>query len=114
MENQVNAMPRIGDSAPEFQAVTTQGKINFPNDFSGKWKILFEASRDERNLYLTITETGEKLTLRNWYYYRADPLAGEPPGRGAARACLRRRSSRSFAGSPRTMRFPGRFTCRWT
>ena len=46
MENQVNAMPRIGDSAPEFQAVTTQGKINFPNDFSGKWKILFSHPAD--------------------------------------------------------------------
>ncbi len=39
MENQVNAMPRIGDLAPEFQAVTTQGKINFPNDFSGNGKF---------------------------------------------------------------------------
>jgi len=24
------SMPRIGDAAPEFKAVTTQGEINFP------------------------------------------------------------------------------------
>jgi peroxiredoxin (alkyl hydroperoxide reductase subunit C) len=28
------SMPRIGDKAPEFTAVTTQGKINFPSDYS--------------------------------------------------------------------------------
>ena len=27
---QVISMPRIGDMAPEFKAVTTQGEINFP------------------------------------------------------------------------------------
>lgn len=26
------AMPRIGDKAPEFKAITTQGDINFPKD----------------------------------------------------------------------------------
>lgn len=39
-------MPRIGDAAPEFQAVTTQGNINFPSDFTGKWKILFSHPAD--------------------------------------------------------------------
>ena len=34
-------MPRIGDQAPVFDAVTTQGKIHFPLDFNGKWIILF-------------------------------------------------------------------------
>ena len=41
MENQVYSMPRIGDKAPSFKAKTTQGEINFPGDFGGKWKILF-------------------------------------------------------------------------
>jgi hypothetical protein len=27
------AMPRIGDAAPEFKAVTTRGNIHFPNDY---------------------------------------------------------------------------------
>ena len=31
---QVVPMPRIGDKAPEFKAVTTQGEINFPKDFA--------------------------------------------------------------------------------
>lgn len=33
------SMPRIGDKAPEFTAVTTQGTINFPKDYEGKWVI---------------------------------------------------------------------------
>ena len=48
--NQVNniykPMPRIGDLAPSFKAVTTQGEINFPGDFKGKWKILFSHPAD--------------------------------------------------------------------
>ena len=46
MENQINAMPRIGDLAPAFQAVTTQGTINFPADYKGKWVILFSHPAD--------------------------------------------------------------------
>lgn len=49
MENQeikTLAMPRIGDNAPEFKAITTQGEINFPSDFSGKWTILFSHPAD--------------------------------------------------------------------
>ena len=45
-ENQVIAMPRIGDPAPEFQAVTTQGDINFPHDYKGSWVILFSHPAD--------------------------------------------------------------------
>lgn len=41
-----NAMPRLGDVAPAFTAITTQGPINFPSDFSGKWKILFSHPAD--------------------------------------------------------------------
>ena len=44
--NKVTAMPRIGDKAPEFKAVTTQGDINFPSDYSGKWVILFSHPAD--------------------------------------------------------------------
>lgn len=46
MENQVYSMPRIGDKAPSFKAKTTQGEINFPGDFGGKWKILFSHPAD--------------------------------------------------------------------
>lgn len=40
------SMPRIGDKAPEFKAVTTQGEINFPSDYTGKWTILFSHPAD--------------------------------------------------------------------
>lgn len=45
-EAQVTLMPRIGDNAPEFQAVTTQGNINFPGDYKGNWVILFSHPAD--------------------------------------------------------------------
>lgn len=45
-ENQVIAMPRIGDKAPEFKAMTTQGEINFPHDYKGSWVILFSHPAD--------------------------------------------------------------------
>lgn len=45
-EIKVNGMPLIGDPAPEFKAVTTQGQINFPEDFKGKWVILFSHPAD--------------------------------------------------------------------
>lgn len=39
-------MPLIGDDAPEFTATTTQGEINFPSDYKGKWVILFSHPAD--------------------------------------------------------------------
>jgi peroxiredoxin (alkyl hydroperoxide reductase subunit C) len=39
-------MPRIGDPAPAFTAQTTQGEINFPADYAGKWVILFSHPAD--------------------------------------------------------------------
>lgn len=46
MEEKIITMPRIGDKAPEFTANTTQGTINFPVDFEGKWVILFSHPAD--------------------------------------------------------------------
>ncbi len=43
---EIISMPRIGDKAPEFKAVTTQGNINFPVDYKGKWIILFSHPAD--------------------------------------------------------------------
>lgn len=42
----VTAMPRIGDAAPAFTAVTTQGEITFPADYAGSWVILFSHPAD--------------------------------------------------------------------
>lgn len=41
-----NKMPLIGDDAPAFKAKTTQGEINFPDDYKGKWVILFSHPAD--------------------------------------------------------------------
>lgn len=46
MEEQIYSMPKIGDKAPEFKAITTQGDINFPGDYKGKWVILFSHPAD--------------------------------------------------------------------
>ncbi len=46
MEQESFSMPRIGDKAPEFEAVTTQGTINFPTDYLGNWVILFSHPAD--------------------------------------------------------------------
>ena len=47
MENNNQAsLPRIGEPAPEFNAVTTQGDINFPADYKGSWVILFSHPAD--------------------------------------------------------------------
>jgi len=45
-EVKVVSLPRIGEPAPEFTAVTTQGDINFPADYKGSWVILFSHPAD--------------------------------------------------------------------
>ncbi len=39
-------MPRIGEKAPSFEAITTQGKIKFPEQYKGSWVILFSHPAD--------------------------------------------------------------------
>ena len=50
MENNTHsefaAMPMIGDKAPAFRSMTTMGKVNFPEDYSGSWVILFSHPAD--------------------------------------------------------------------
>jgi len=45
-EQQVTIMPRIGDMAPDFTAVTTTGKIKFSEFAKDKWVILFSHPAD--------------------------------------------------------------------
>jgi peroxiredoxin (alkyl hydroperoxide reductase subunit C) len=39
-------LPLIGDPAPAFTAKTTHGELNFPDDYKGKWVILFSHPAD--------------------------------------------------------------------
>ncbi|NLL68814.1 MAG: peroxiredoxin [Acholeplasmataceae bacterium] len=39
-------LPLIGDKAPHFEAVTTNGPITFPEDYKGKWVVLFSHPAD--------------------------------------------------------------------
>ena len=39
-------MPLIGDPAPAFRAMTTMGKVNFPEDYRGKWVVFFSHPAD--------------------------------------------------------------------
>jgi len=41
-----NRLPLIGEKAPSFKAETTQGPINFPEDYAGKWVIFFSHPAD--------------------------------------------------------------------
>ena len=46
MEEIRERMPLIGEDAPAFKAITTQGEINFPEVYKGKWVILFSHPAD--------------------------------------------------------------------
>ena len=39
-------LPLIGEVAPSFEADTTQGRIKFPENYKGKWVILFSHPAD--------------------------------------------------------------------
>ncbi|MFA5973505.1 MAG: peroxiredoxin [Lentimicrobiaceae bacterium] len=73
MENIQNqefiAMPRIGDNAPSFKAVTTQGPINFPEDYKGGWVILFSHPADFTPVctseFMTFASLEEKFNKAN-------------------------------------------------
>jgi len=60
----VVSMPRIGEKAPEFKAVTTQGDINFPSDYKGSWVILFSHPAD-----FTPVCTSDNGIIRTIIYY---------------------------------------------
>lgn len=59
-EQKTFSMPRIGDLAPAFSAITTQGNISFPADYEGKWVILFSHPAD-----FTPVCTSEFMTFAN-------------------------------------------------
>jgi len=46
MDTQLYNMPLIGDPAPDFEAMTTIGKLKFSDYIKGKWTILFSHPAD--------------------------------------------------------------------
>jgi peroxiredoxin (alkyl hydroperoxide reductase subunit C) len=46
MEQTITSMPRIGDMAPDFEAITTTGKLKFSEYNKGSWVILFSHPAD--------------------------------------------------------------------
>ena len=43
---EIKRLPLIGDKAPEFTALTTNGRVNFPEDYKGKWVLFFSHPSD--------------------------------------------------------------------
>jgi len=68
-ETQSVSIPRIGEKAPAFKAVTTQGEINFPNDYAGSWVILFSHPADFTPVctseFMTFASMEEKFAKAN-------------------------------------------------
>ena len=46
MTEELNRLPLIGDKAPAFKALTTNGTVNFPDDYAGKWVLFFSHPSD--------------------------------------------------------------------
>lgn len=46
IQETINVMPRIGDQAPDFEAMTTKGKIKFSDYAKDKWIVMFSHPAD--------------------------------------------------------------------
>ncbi len=61
-------LPRLGEKAPEFEAVTTQGKLKL-SDFKGSWLILFSHPADFTPVctteFIGFAEIYDELQKRN-------------------------------------------------
>jgi peroxiredoxin (alkyl hydroperoxide reductase subunit C) len=44
--NIISKIPLIGEKVPSFEAQTTKGRIKFPEDYKGKWVVLFSHPAD--------------------------------------------------------------------
>ena len=59
--SQTPRVPLIGEPAPPFEAVTTQGKIKFPDDYKDNWVVLFSHTADFTPVCTTEFMTFAKL-----------------------------------------------------
>ena len=75
MEDQINAMmPRIGDPAPNFKAVTTAGSIEFSEFNQGNWVIMFSHPADFTPV--CTTEMSAFAVDKPWFTERKTKLIG--------------------------------------
>ena len=68
---QTTRIPLIGEKAPSFTAETTQGMVNFPEDYTGKWVVFFSHPADftpvcttEFMTFATLQPEFEKLNCK--------------------------------------------------
>ena len=69
MDETTYRIPLIGEEAPSFKAKTTMGTINFPDDYKGKWVILFSHPADFTPVctteFITFASMQEEFRKRN-------------------------------------------------
>lgn len=69
MNEPTNRLPLIGDKAPEFSALTTTGRVNFPEDYEGKWVLFFSHPSDFTPVctteFMTIAAMQEEFKAMN-------------------------------------------------
>lgn len=69
MNEPTNRLPLIGDKAPEFSALTTTGRVNFPEDYKGKWVLFFSHPSDFTPVctteFMTIAAMQEEFKAMN-------------------------------------------------
>jgi peroxiredoxin (alkyl hydroperoxide reductase subunit C) len=69
MEETTYRIPLIGEQAPSFKAKTTMGAISFPDDYKGKWVILFSHPADFTPVctteFITFASMQEEFRKRN-------------------------------------------------
>ena len=67
--DEMKRLPLIGDKAPEFTALTTNGRVNFPEDYKGKWVLFFSHPSDFTPVctteFMTLASMKEEFAAMN-------------------------------------------------
>lgn len=69
-----NSMPRIGDAAPDFDAITTIGTLNFSEYRNSQWTIMFSHPADFTPV--CTTEMSEFAKEQKWFDQHETKLIG--------------------------------------
>ena len=74
MEQTINSMPRIGELAPDFKAITTTGNLQLSEYNKGSWVILFSHPADFTPV--CTTEMSAFAVEQEWFAERNTKLIG--------------------------------------